>query len=125
MPAEKISDEIAAIRGIEQGKDSLSPNRHREVRSFGDLLDFFFGRRFGRTKVIPGVSAKTWEGMICGVTCAALIGGLLSWLTPFSFLAAMGLALSTAVVWGIVVFVVVAAAAVCCCCFFCGCCMCV
>ncbi|MEL6957956.1 MAG: phosphatidate cytidylyltransferase [Pseudomonadota bacterium] len=62
------------------------------VVQFGDLLDFFFGRRFGRTKVIPGVSAKTWEGMICGVTCAALIGGLLSWMTPFSFLAAMGMA---------------------------------
>lgn len=39
LPAEKITDEIAAIRGIPKGKDSQSPNRHREVRSFADLLD--------------------------------------------------------------------------------------
>ena len=39
LPAEKISDEIAAIRGIPKGRDSQSPNRHREVDSFDDLLD--------------------------------------------------------------------------------------
>lgn len=39
LPAEKISDEIAQIRGIAKGKDSQSPNRHREIRSFDDLLD--------------------------------------------------------------------------------------
>ncbi len=39
LPAEKISDEIAAIRGIPKGQDSQSPNRHREVASFDDLLD--------------------------------------------------------------------------------------
>lgn len=54
------------------------------VVQFGDLLDFFFGRRIGRTRILPEVSAKTWEGMIAGVACAALIGGLLAWMTPFS-----------------------------------------
>jgi glutamate synthase domain-containing protein 2 len=39
LPAEKISDEIARIRGIAKGKDSQSPNRHKEIRSFDDLLD--------------------------------------------------------------------------------------
>ncbi|MEX0319603.1 MAG: FMN-binding glutamate synthase family protein [Ruegeria sp.] len=39
LPAEKITDEIAAIRGIHQGKDSQSPNRHHEVKSFDDLLN--------------------------------------------------------------------------------------
>ncbi|MBE1281923.1 MAG: FMN-binding glutamate synthase family protein [Rhodobacteraceae bacterium] len=39
LPAEKITDEIARIRGIEKGHDSQSPNRHPEVRSFDDLLD--------------------------------------------------------------------------------------
>lgn len=62
------------------------------VVQIGDLLDFFFGRRIGHTKVVPGVSAKTWEGMVCGVACAALAGGVLAWMTPFGFLAAMGLA---------------------------------
>lgn len=39
LPGEKVSEEIAAIRGIKVGQDSLSPNRHTEINSFGDLLD--------------------------------------------------------------------------------------
>lgn len=39
LPAAKITEQIAAIRGIPMGQDSLSPNRHREIKSFSDLLD--------------------------------------------------------------------------------------
>jgi glutamate synthase domain-containing protein 2 len=39
LPAAKITPEIAAIRGIPIGRDSLSPNRHPEIRSNGQLLD--------------------------------------------------------------------------------------
>lgn len=39
LPGSKVSEEIARIRGIEQGKDSMSPNRHKAVRSYADLLD--------------------------------------------------------------------------------------
>jgi len=39
LPGAKVTDEIAAIRGIPAGEDSLSPNRHREVDSFEDLMD--------------------------------------------------------------------------------------
>ncbi len=39
LPAEKITPEIAQIRGIVPGQDSLSPNRHPEVGDVGDLLD--------------------------------------------------------------------------------------
>ncbi len=39
LPASKITPEIAKIRGIEMGQDSLSPNRHVEVDDFADLLD--------------------------------------------------------------------------------------
>lgn len=39
LPGAKISDEIARIRGIPAGIDSLSPNRHPELDSFEDLLD--------------------------------------------------------------------------------------
>ncbi len=39
LPGAKITPEIAAIRGIQPGQDSISPNRHREVDSFSDLLD--------------------------------------------------------------------------------------
>ncbi len=40
LPAVKVTPEIARIRGIEPGRDSMSPNRHAEIDSFDDLLDF-------------------------------------------------------------------------------------
>ncbi len=39
LPAIKVTEEIAKIRGIPVGKDSISPNRHPEISSLGDLLD--------------------------------------------------------------------------------------
>ncbi|ADN75226.1 ferredoxin-dependent glutamate synthase [Ferrimonas balearica DSM 9799] len=39
LPGEKVTAEIAAIRGIPEGKDSISPNGHPEIRSVDDLLD--------------------------------------------------------------------------------------
>jgi len=39
LPGPKVTEEIAAIRGIPVGKASESPNRHREVDDWGDLLD--------------------------------------------------------------------------------------
>ena len=39
LPAAKVTEEIAAIRGIPAGQASLSPNRHPEMENFGDLLD--------------------------------------------------------------------------------------
>ncbi len=39
LPAVKVSPEIAATRGIPGGADSISPNRHPEIESIGDLLD--------------------------------------------------------------------------------------
>lgn len=39
LPAEKVTEQIAAIRGIKAGQASLSPNRHREVHNFEELMD--------------------------------------------------------------------------------------
>ncbi len=39
LPAEKVTTEIAEIRGIEPGEASISPNRHPEINSAPDLLD--------------------------------------------------------------------------------------
>ena len=39
LPGGKVTAEIAAIRGIPEGQDSLSPNRHTDIRSFDDLVD--------------------------------------------------------------------------------------
>ena len=40
LPGAKITAEIAGIRGIEVGQDSISPNRHVEIGDFEELLDF-------------------------------------------------------------------------------------
>ncbi|MBB93305.1 MAG: FMN-binding glutamate synthase family protein, partial [Rhodobacteraceae bacterium] len=39
LPAAKIDDEVAAIRGVPLGKDAISPNRHKEVDDYDGLLD--------------------------------------------------------------------------------------
>ena len=39
LPGDKVTPEIAKIRGLRVGQDGISPNRHREVNDFGDLLD--------------------------------------------------------------------------------------
>jgi len=40
LPGGKVTLEIAAIRGIPAGEDSLSPNRHTDIRDGKELLDF-------------------------------------------------------------------------------------
>ena len=39
LPAAKVNAEIANIRGIPEGEDSISPNGHPEIRNGADLLD--------------------------------------------------------------------------------------
>ncbi|GMQ96394.1 MAG: FMN-binding glutamate synthase family protein [Gammaproteobacteria bacterium] len=39
LPGSKVTEEIAAIRGIKPGQDSISPNRHPDINSNEDLLD--------------------------------------------------------------------------------------
>ena len=39
LPGEKVTEQIAKIRFIDVGQDSISPNRHPEIDSAGDLLD--------------------------------------------------------------------------------------
>lgn len=38
LPGAKVTEEIAQIRGIEIGKDAISPNRHIDIASTNDLL---------------------------------------------------------------------------------------
>jgi glutamate synthase domain-containing protein 2 len=40
LPADKVTEVIARIRGIPAGKASISPNRHSEIANHGELLDF-------------------------------------------------------------------------------------
>lgn len=40
LPAEKVSKEVATIRGIPVNKASISPNRHPEIKTDAQLLDY-------------------------------------------------------------------------------------
>jgi len=40
LPGAKVTSEIARIRGIPVGLDSLSPNRHHDIGNITELLDF-------------------------------------------------------------------------------------
>ena len=39
LPATKVGPEIAAIRGIPENQDSISPNRHKDINNIDELLD--------------------------------------------------------------------------------------
>ena len=52
LPAAKVTPEIAAIRGIPLGKDSLSPNRHNDIGTVDELLD-----AVGRVRRVTGKPA--------------------------------------------------------------------
>ncbi|MCX7160300.1 MAG: FMN-binding glutamate synthase family protein [Proteobacteria bacterium] len=39
LPGKKVTSEIARIRGIPEGRDSISPNRHRDISNINELLD--------------------------------------------------------------------------------------
>ncbi len=65
------------------------------VVQISDVLQYVFGKLFGKHKVAPKVSpAKTWEGLIGGGLSAAAIGAGLWWITPFTPLQAGGMALA-------------------------------
>ena len=39
LPGRKVTAEIAQIRGIPEGRDSISPNRHRDISNMTELLE--------------------------------------------------------------------------------------
>src|SRR5689334_20090297 len=39
LPGRKVTPEIAEIRGIPEGRDSISPNRHRDISNMNELLE--------------------------------------------------------------------------------------
>ncbi|QEE43612.1 phosphatidate cytidylyltransferase (plasmid) [Rhizobium sp. WL3] len=50
-----------------------------------DVLQYIFGKLFGKHRISPNVSpSKTWEGLVGGIGSASLLGASLFWLTPFS-----------------------------------------
>src|SRR5687767_9101779 len=39
LPGKKVTPEISQIRGIPEGRDSISPNRHRDISNMNELLE--------------------------------------------------------------------------------------
>lgn len=60
-----------------------------------DVLQYIFGKLWGRRKIAPVVSPnKTWEGFVGGGATTTLLGAGLFWITPFTPLQAGGMALA-------------------------------
>ncbi|SMX23996.1 phosphatidate cytidylyltransferase [Boseongicola aestuarii] len=62
------------------------------VVQLGDLFEYYAGRTFGRRKIAPGLSPKTLTGLLAGVLGAAVVGAVLSWITPFGVAGAAAMA---------------------------------
>lgn len=63
------------------------------VVQLSDVLQYVFGKLFGRHKIAPNVSpSKTVEGFVGGCLAATAIGAGLFWITPFTPLEAAGMA---------------------------------
>lgn len=63
------------------------------VVQLSDVLQYVFGKLFGKTRLAPSVSpSKTLEGLVGGGLSAIFIGALLYPLTPFSFWQSAGVA---------------------------------
>lgn len=55
------------------------------VVQVSDVLQYVFGKLFGKHKIAPTLSpAKTWEGLLGGALSASLLGAALWWITPFT-----------------------------------------
>lgn len=65
------------------------------VAQISDVLQYVWGKTFGRHKIAPAVSPnKTWEGFVGGIACATGIGAALWWATPFTPLQSAGMSLA-------------------------------
>jgi len=68
LPAAKISREVADIRGIKMGEDSISPNRHVEICSVQQLLTFIARVREVTAKPVgfkTVIGSEGWLNELC------------------------------------------------------------
>lgn len=65
------------------------------VVQISDVLQYVFGKLFGKHPVAPAISPnKTWEGFVGGVAAASLVGTAIWWATPFTPLVAFAMSMA-------------------------------
>lgn len=63
------------------------------IVQISDVLQYVFGKLFGKNKIAPVVSpSKTVEGFIGGTASATAIGAAMWWITPFTPMQSAGMA---------------------------------
>ncbi|PYJ08356.1 MAG: phosphatidate cytidylyltransferase [Verrucomicrobia bacterium] len=68
------------------------------VVEMSDVLQFVWGKTLGRHKILPTVSPnKTWEGFLGGIITTSIASLVVGFLTPFTPLQTIGVALLLAV----------------------------
>jgi glutamate synthase domain-containing protein 2 len=72
LPAAKVTAEIARIRGIPEGRDSISPNRHPDIANVDQLLDRVCGLRDLTGKPV-GVKTALGDDSFLTDLCEALV----------------------------------------------------
>lgn len=75
LPGNKVTPEIAEIRGIPVGRDSLSPNRHPEIANIDELLDTVEHVRNVTGKPVGVKTAIGGNSFMTGLTAAVLRRG--------------------------------------------------
>jgi phosphatidate cytidylyltransferase len=64
------------------------------IVQLSDVLQYVFGKLFGRHKLAPQVSpSKTVEGLVGGGLSATAIGGAMWWITPFTWQQSLAMSL--------------------------------
>lgn len=99
------TEQLAAIGQLPDGTELPAPWGRNPLLLFyfvflvqmGDALQYVWGKLLGRRVIAPRISpSRTWEGFIGGVGSAALLGTVLSWVTPFTYWQACCICLATA-----------------------------
>jgi glutamate synthase domain-containing protein 2 len=73
LPGSKVTEEVSEIRGILPGRDSISPNRHRDISNTEELTDFI-----ARLREIGGRPV----GIALSASRSLLAAGVLSMTCP-------------------------------------------